>query len=90
MLLSIDRERLAPRCAKDTPMVEIGHYCVETNMFVEAPKTLSLRHLVFLRFLAAAGRLEHGIVGPPSGEATQDQPPAQPKPVPLLDYTGKA
>jgi hypothetical protein len=37
-------------------------------MFRDAPKSVSLAQLRFLRWLAEQGRLEHPVAGPPSGE----------------------
>jgi len=36
-------------------------------MFVHAPKDLDMRRLVFLRWLAEHGKLEHATAGPSSG-----------------------
>lgn len=83
----VDRCRLPPRCRKSTPMVAIGQFDPEMQMFVDSPRTLSYRHLIFMRYLAVMGRLEHPCAGPSSGAAADADPP---KPVPLLDYCGTA
>ena len=38
------------------------------QMFRDAPKPVNLAQLRFLRWLAEQGRLEHPVVGLPSGE----------------------
>lgn len=50
---------------------EIGRDIYDTSlqMFVQTKKDLDPTRLRFLRWLAEHGRLEHPVVGPPSGDA---------------------
>jgi len=39
----------------------------DLQMFREAPKTINMEHLRFLRWLVEQGRLEHAVAGPSTG-----------------------
>jgi len=45
----------------------MASYDGSLQMFVHAPKNIDMRRLVFLRWLAEHGKLEHGTAGPSSG-----------------------
>jgi hypothetical protein len=45
----------------------MASYDGSLHMFVNAPKSVDMRRLVFLRWLAEHGKLEHATVGPSSG-----------------------
>jgi hypothetical protein len=49
-------------------MKAVGRYDSALQMFVEEPREPDLRRLSFLRWLIENNRLEHGVVGPASGE----------------------
>ena len=49
-------------------MKAVGRYDSALQMFVEEPREPDLRRLTFLRWLVENDRLEHGVVGPASGE----------------------
>jgi hypothetical protein len=42
-----------------------GRYDGDLQMLVEAPREANREHLLFLRWLAERGRLEHAVAGPP-------------------------
>ena len=67
-------------------MAALGRFDSDLEMFVDEPRTAEYRHLVFYRWLAARGRLEHDPAGPPSGDCCE----APKRRVPLLDYSGEA
>lgn len=43
-------------------------YDSQIQMFIEQPKPVDTEHLRFLRWLGERGKLEHPVVGAPSGE----------------------
>lgn len=45
-----------------------GGYDSSLQMFIEAPRSVDMSRLTFLRWLADNGKLEHQPSGPPSGE----------------------
>lgn len=45
----------------------MASYDGSLQMFVHAPKNVDMRRLVFMRWLAEHGKLEHGTAGPSSG-----------------------
>jgi hypothetical protein len=45
----------------------MASYDGSLQMFVNAPKDIDLRRLVFMRWLAEHGKLEHETAGPSSG-----------------------
>jgi hypothetical protein len=49
-------------------MKAVGRYDSALQMFVEEPREPDLRRLSFLRWLIENNRLEHGVIGPASGE----------------------
>ena len=49
-------------------MKKIGRYDSALQMFVEEPREPDLRRLTFLRWLVENDRLEHPVIGAPSGE----------------------
>jgi len=49
-------------------MKAVGRYDSALQMFVEEPREIDLRRLTFMRWLVENNRLEHGVVGPASGE----------------------
>ena len=51
-------------------MKVLGRYDSDMQMFVEGPRELDLRRLMFLRWLTEQERLEHPAVGPSTGELT--------------------
>jgi hypothetical protein len=58
-------------------MKAVGRYDSALQMFVEEPREIDVRRLTFMRWLVENNRLEHGAVGPASGElvvvAAQDE-----------------
>lgn len=58
-------------------MKAVGRYDSALQMFVEEPREIDVRRLTFMRWLVENNRLEHGVVGPASGElvvvAAQDE-----------------
>jgi len=49
-------------------MQAIGRYDSALQMFVEEPREPDMKRLTFLRWLVENDRLEHGVIGPASGE----------------------
>ena len=49
-------------------MKAVGRYDSALQMFVEEPREVDFRRLSFMRWLIENNRLEHGAVGPASGE----------------------
>ena len=49
-------------------MKAVGRYDSALQMFVEEPREPDLRRLTFMRWLVENNRLEHGVIGPASGE----------------------
>lgn len=49
-------------------MKTIGRYDANLQMFVEEPREIDLRRVMFLRWLMDNGRLERSAVGPATGE----------------------
>jgi hypothetical protein len=49
-------------------MKAVGRYDSALQMFVEEPRELDMNRLSFLRWLIENDRLEHGVIGPASGE----------------------
>jgi hypothetical protein len=47
--------------------MKMASYDGSLQMFVHAPKNVDMRRLVFLRWLAEHGKLEHAAAGPSSG-----------------------
>ena len=45
----------------------MASYDGSLQMYVHTPKSVDMRRLVFLRWLAEHGKLEHGTAGPSSG-----------------------
>jgi len=45
----------------------MASYDGSLQMFVHAPKDVDIRRLVFMRWLAEHGKLEHATAGPSSG-----------------------
>jgi len=53
-------------------MMAPGLYDKDLQMFRDRPREIDLRKLMFLRWLAEHGKLEHETFGEPSGECLQD------------------
>ena len=49
-------------------MKAVGRYDSALQMFVEEPREPDLARLTFLRWLVENNRLEHGVLGPASGD----------------------
>ena len=49
-------------------MKAVGRYDTALQMFVEEPREPDMNRLAFLRWLVENDRLEHGVIGPVSGE----------------------
>jgi hypothetical protein len=45
----------------------MGTYDGSLQMFINAPKDIDMHRLVFMRWLAEHGKLEHGVAGESSG-----------------------
>ncbi len=52
-------------------MKDTKSYDGDLEMFREAPKTINVAHLEFLRWLSEQGRLEHKPLGPSSGDLVE-------------------
>jgi hypothetical protein len=52
-------------------------------MFVEEPREIDVRRLTFMRWLVENNRLEHGAVGPASGELVVVAAPTEVAELPL-------
>jgi hypothetical protein len=50
-----------------------GQYDGDLQMLVEAPCEVNRAYLLFLRWLAERGRLEHAVAGPPLQCPAQDR-----------------
>ena len=56
-----------------------ARYDGELQMLIEEPRDANREHLLFLRWLAERGRLEHSVAGlPPMGPALSWMIPRQP------------
>jgi hypothetical protein len=51
-------------------------YDNDLQMFVETSRPVSPEHLLFMRWLADHGLLEHRVAGPPSGQLVVELFPA--------------
>jgi hypothetical protein len=49
-----------------------GLYDKDLQMYRDRPREIDLKKLMFLRWLAEQGKLEHETFGKPSGECLQD------------------
>jgi hypothetical protein len=54
-------------------MAAMGPYDSALQMFVQTPRTVDMSRLIFMRWLAEHGRLEHHIAGPSSGPLVAQQ-----------------
>ena len=64
-------------------MKAVGRYDTALQMFVEEPREPDLRRLTFMRWLVENNRLEHGVVGPASGELVVVEPQTEVAQLPL-------
>jgi hypothetical protein len=53
-------------------MMAPGLYDKDLQMFRDRPREINLNKLLFLRWLAEQGKLEHETFGEPTGECLQD------------------